>query len=73
MFAKCFPCLSDLGDGNPADMIYSALEDCWGVALSSGARVLAMTVPECAVRSDNLDTNRDTLNSRILERESEQL
>ncbi|KAJ5149236.1 hypothetical protein N7448_000814 [Penicillium atrosanguineum] len=63
---------NDLGNGNSANMIYSALEDCWDVALSSGAKILAMTVPECAVKSDSLDMNRDALNSRILERESEQ-
>lgn len=56
-----------------ADSIYSALEDCWGVALSTGAKVLAMTVPECAAKSFKLDMNRDTLNSQILEQESEQL
>lgn len=73
MSANLFHCLSDLGHWKSADVIYSALEDCWNVALSSGAKVLAMTVPECGVRLDKLDTNRDALNSRIRERESENL
>jgi hypothetical protein len=56
-----------------ADVIYHALQDCWNEALSTGARVLAVTVPECAARSPNLDMNRDTLNLHISEHESEQL
>ncbi|KAJ5665518.1 uncharacterized protein N7477_007966 [Penicillium maclennaniae] len=65
--------LSDLGVGHRVDQIYHALEDCWNVALSSGAKVLAMTVPECAAKVDSLDKKRNTLNSHILRRESEQL
>ena len=73
VFAKYFSKLSDLGNGNNADTIYHALEDCWGVALSSGAKVLAMTVPECAVEHESLDANRNILNSHILKCESEEL
>ncbi|KAJ5157647.1 uncharacterized protein N7482_008747 [Penicillium canariense] len=62
---------NDLGDGNRADMIYFALEDCWRVALTSGAKVLAMTVPDCAAKLESLETRRSTLNSNIMERESE--
>ncbi|KAJ6107851.1 SGNH hydrolase [Penicillium sp. IBT 18751x] len=64
---------NDLGVGQRVDLIYHALEDCWNVALSSGAKVLAMTVPECAAKLDSLDTKRNTLNSHILKRESEQI
>lgn len=62
---------SDLGDGNPADMIYYALKDCWDIALATGANVLALTVPECGVKSESLDTRRNTLNSHILEHQAE--
>jgi hypothetical protein len=63
--------LSDLGYGNRADMIYYALKDCWDVALANGANVLALTVPECGVKSKPLDIRRDTLNSHILEHQAE--
>jgi hypothetical protein len=36
------------------------------VALSTSAKVLALTIPECAVKSESLDTRRDMLNSLIL-------
>ena len=70
-FANAIFSFSDLGYGNRADMIYYALKDCWDVALATGANVLALTVPECGVKSDSLDTRRDTLNSHILEHQAE--
>lgn len=36
-------------------------------------KVLALTVPECAYKSEKLDRNRDALNKSILGHEEERL
>ncbi|KAJ6041591.1 SGNH hydrolase [Penicillium canescens] len=64
---------NDLGYGNQPDKIYSALQDSWNVALSTGAKVLALTIPECGAKSQRLDTRRATLNSYILAHQSERI
>ena len=64
---------SDLGYGNEASRIYSALQDSWKVALDSGAKVLALTIPECAVNSPTLNARRAELNSLIKAHQSERL
>lgn len=37
------------------------------IPLDAGAKVLLMTVPECAVISESLDAKRDALNRLIME------
>ncbi|KAF9891928.1 hypothetical protein FE257_002891 [Aspergillus nanangensis] len=56
---------NDLGHGYPCDKIVAALEDAWKIALSSGANVLALTVPECAAVNKRLDEKRNEVNSHI--------
>ncbi|KAL4888790.1 SGNH hydrolase [Aspergillus ambiguus] len=57
---------NDLGHGYPCARIFPALQDAWHVALGAGAKVLALTVPECAAVSNRLDDKRGELNSQIL-------
>ncbi|RAO72904.1 uncharacterized protein BHQ10_008916 [Talaromyces amestolkiae] len=56
-----------------ADQIYTGLKKTWSLALSSSptTKVLALTVPECAYKSEKLDRNRDALNKFILEHKEE--
>ncbi|KAJ5261372.1 SGNH hydrolase [Penicillium angulare] len=62
----CLGGTNDIGYSHPADKIYAALQVSWNVALESGAKVLALTVPECKTRSARLDGRRDVLNASIL-------
>ena len=64
---------SDLGYGRPSDKIYDALQETWQIALDSGAKVLALTIPECEVRSQSLDGRRAQVNSSILAHEADGL
>lgn len=70
---KCLSFLSDLGYGNQPEKIHSALQDSWNVAFFTGAKVLALTIPECGAKSQNLDTRRDTPNLYILVHQSERM
>ena len=58
---------NDLGWGKPVPEIWSSIKDITAIALLHGSRVLLMTVPECAVKSENLDKKRDELNACIKE------
>ncbi|EED13748.1 conserved hypothetical protein [Talaromyces stipitatus ATCC 10500] len=61
---------NDLGYGSfTPDEIYTGLKTTWSQALTSSptTKILALTVPECAYRSQKLDRNRDALNKLILE------
>jgi hypothetical protein len=60
---------NDLGWGKSPVEIYAAIKSITSLPLENGARVLLMTVPECAVRSKSLDSKRDELNGMIRERE----
>ncbi|KAJ5573524.1 SGNH hydrolase [Penicillium hispanicum] len=57
---------NDIGYGHKPDRIYAALQDSWKVARDSGAKVLALTIPECAAASASLNTRRAELNALIL-------
>jgi len=46
--------------------IHEGIVEISGIALENGAKVLLMTIPECGVRSEELDRERDELNSLIL-------
>ncbi|KAL1973850.1 hypothetical protein VTN31DRAFT_5410 [Thermomyces dupontii] len=50
------------------ESIYNDLRNAWKIALDHNetAQVLALTIPECGVKSANLDKRRDTVNSFIL-------
>lgn len=65
---------SDLGYGVfPIPRIFEALKAAWAIPLSHGAKVLAMTIPECAAVSERLDKKRDELNALILGHQAENL
>ena len=64
---------SDLGYDKEPDDIYRGLQDSWNIALSSGAKVLALTIPEAAARSKILIERRTKLNNLILSHEVERL
>jgi hypothetical protein len=65
---------SDLGYGVfPIPQIFEALKAAWAIPLSHGAKVLAMTIPECAAVSERLDKKRDELNALILGHQTENL
>lgn len=57
---------SDLGYGRATDRIYNGLQETWQIALGSGAKLLALTIPECQVRSQSLDARRAEVNASIL-------
>lgn len=56
---------SDLGHAVPVIDILAALQACWDMALAAGSKVLALTVPECAARVEQLDSARRALNAAI--------
>ncbi|KAJ6007863.1 hypothetical protein N7540_011839 [Penicillium herquei] len=60
---------SDLGYQRNVDEIYTGLQEAWNIALESGAKVLALTIPECKARSEKLDSARAQLNAAILAHE----
>ncbi|KAJ5690560.1 SGNH hydrolase [Penicillium macrosclerotiorum] len=64
---------NDLGYGYQPDKIYSAIQKSWNVALETGAKVLALTIPECKARIGSLDERRSKLNSYILAHQAEGL
>jgi len=64
---------NDLGWGGEVQDMFEALHKVWDMALETGANVLALTVIECAVRSDKLLKKRDELNDLIAEHEADRL
>ena len=56
-----------------AMVLTEATEEVWNIALATGANVLALTVPEAAVRDASLVRRRDTLNALIEEHVAEGL
>lgn len=67
---------SDLASGMfSPESIYNGLRNAWRIALDHNdtAQVLALTIPECGVKSANLDKRRDTVNSSILAHEEPRL
>ena len=58
---------NDLGWGKPAPEIWSSIKAITAIPLLHGSKVLLMTVPECGVKSENLDKKRDELNACIRE------
>ncbi|MCJ1293875.1 hypothetical protein MMC34_005432 [Xylographa carneopallida] len=54
-----------------AMVLTEATEEVWNIALATGANVLALTVPEAAVRDASLVRRRDTLNALIEEHVAE--
>jgi hypothetical protein len=60
---------NDLGWGKPTEQIHSAIRDTTEIPLENGARVLMLTVPECAAKIASLDERRKELNQAIWEDE----
>lgn len=60
---------NDLGSCAQAEDTASALYEVWNVAMAQDCKVLAMTVPECAMKVSWLDSNREILNHMILTHE----
>ncbi|KAJ5721226.1 uncharacterized protein N7483_009160 [Penicillium malachiteum] len=58
--------VNDLGYRRDVDEIYTGLQEAWNIALESGAKVLALTIPECQTRSEKLDSTRSELNAAIM-------
>lgn len=56
---------NDLGWGKKPVEIWSEIKSLTQIPLDAGARVLLMTVPECAVKSLSLDRKRDELNNLV--------
>ncbi|KAF4626033.1 hypothetical protein G7Y89_g12134 [Cudoniella acicularis] len=56
---------NDLAYNRPANTILNDIKATVAVPLSRGARVLLMTVPECKVKRESLDTRRNELNGLI--------
>ena len=56
---------NDLNMGQFADEIYEGLQKVWSIPLSTGTKVLALTVPECTCEPVT-DDRRDDLNALIL-------
>jgi lysophospholipase L1-like esterase len=64
---------NDLGHGLKPEQIFTGLEKIYKVALEHGARILALTVPECGVINKSLDERRGRLNALIKERKGNHL
>ncbi|KAK4189040.1 SGNH hydrolase-type esterase domain-containing protein [Podospora australis] len=60
---------NDLGWGFTPEEIFAKLKAVWDIPLKRGAKVLALTVPECAVATakarERMDAKRDVLNGMI--------
>ncbi|KAJ5633087.1 SGNH hydrolase [Penicillium lividum] len=67
----CLGGTNDLGYGKLAEEIYDGLQKTWQIALDTGCRVIALTVPECKARSRSLDNRRSDLNKMILAHKAE--
>ncbi|KAF9880007.1 GDSL-like Lipase/Acylhydrolase [Colletotrichum karsti] len=57
---------NDLALGVTPERIFECLKAAWDSALAKGAKVLALTVPECAYKNRVLDAARRRLNTAIL-------
>ncbi|CAI7677053.1 unnamed protein product [Penicillium manginii] len=57
---------NDIGHGKPTDDIVTGLQKAWSMALDSGAKVLGLTIPECAAKITRIDDKRNEVNRRIL-------
>ena len=57
---------SDIGTARSAEDTFEALQECWTEVLIKGGKVLALTIPECAVQMSWLDASREELNEKIL-------
>jgi hypothetical protein len=64
---------NDLAYGFSATEIFDALRKCYDVAFEHGAKVLALTVPECSAKNAGLDERRDALNTLVKEYKAENL
>ncbi|KAI9053807.1 hypothetical protein LZ554_002755 [Drepanopeziza brunnea f. sp. 'monogermtubi'] len=56
---------NDLAFSVPPDRIYDEIKAITDLPLSTGARVLLLTVPECSAKSEKLDRNRGELNELL--------
>ena len=56
---------NDLGWGKSTEQIHTAIKDTTDIPLENGARVLMLTVPECAAKISSLDERREELNQAI--------
>lgn len=57
---------SDLAFNVPPERIFDSLRGVYDSAIAKGSKVLALTVPDCATKSDRLDGQRRRLNDAIL-------
>lgn len=64
---------SDIGTARSAQDTFEALEECWDKVLSKGSKLLALTIPECAVQMPWLDESRKELNEMILSHQEPKL
>lgn len=67
---------NDMAFSHTAPEIYTALRDCWDVALSKGGRVLACTIPEAGVRGkrgEEVKARRNEVNELIKSHKQENL
>ncbi|KAE9382177.1 SGNH hydrolase [Stipitochalara longipes BDJ] len=60
---------NDLGWGKHPSEIYSAVQATTQIPLDNGARILTLTIPECAAKNKGLDKRRAELNQAIWEDE----
>lgn len=60
-------CYSDIGNFVSPERILDAFKQVWGIPLSHGSKVLALTVPAAAVDSSNPDlvARRNAVNDLI--------
>jgi hypothetical protein len=56
---------NDLGYGKAPSEIHAAISQITDIPLSQGAKVLLLTVPECAVKIKSLNERREELNQLI--------
>ncbi|KAK6083035.1 GDSL-like Lipase/Acylhydrolase [Seiridium cupressi] len=56
---------SDVGWGLSADKVLQSLKKVYGIPLSKGGKVLALTVPETRLENKNLDERRTAVNDGI--------
>ena len=56
---------NDLGWGKHPSEIYAAIERTTQIPLDAGARILLLTVPECAAKNKGLDLRRMELNQAL--------
>ncbi|KAM0231156.1 hypothetical protein ACHAPO_008772 [Fusarium lateritium] len=57
---------NDIAFSIPPEIIFSSLKKTYDLARDKGAKVLALTVPECSADNDRTMAARNALNERIL-------